>query len=378
MDGLARATSLSEHAKTAYAEVKAACEARVVRWEWWTSVAHSYEPAYFEIAKVRRGHPLAAELGPTTRGAHGYGIDAEGQVAVERQQTSLLGRYYETFFVPAADGIAAYHYSYDPAKEWINVRWLAVGAPGVVENHAVFARGTWQSVTYQYDDQGRVVGCRRRGTNPPYGDLADSRAIEYDDAGRIAKVYWIHEDGRRHLDFELPAPNATLAACEPLLVKELTRAMIDALRELALDDAVYCVALAHCDAEYQYRMPPHLHVGRAAERARFRAEHGDEAPEYIWNPAEWAEGEVYVTLSPELARLCDSVSQDIWQNELDADAARVLGELAAAIEAAELPCRRAEPFAAVVIDLDQGDAAAQVAAQVGAETAEAMRVAGWL
>jgi hypothetical protein len=350
----------------------------VVRWEWWTWVAYSYEPAYFELAKESRGHPLDAEVGPTTHGAHGYGLDGEGRVVIERENTEFPGRYYETFFVSEVGGIAAHLYSYDPAKDWINVTWLAFGAPGIVDLHSVAPSGNWLSVAYQYDEHGRLIGCRRSGIARPYPDVADAYTIEYDDAGRITKVHRVGEDGQRHLHFELPDPDATLAAGKPALMNALTLATIEALRERALDDAVYCVALAYSGAAYHEWMPPLVYVGRAAERARFREEHGDEAPDYVWNPAEWSESEVDLELSPDVARLCASVCQDIWQNELDAEFTRFLFDLARQIEAAELPCRRAEHFAVVVIQLDEGDAAAQVASQVGEDAARALRDAGWL
>lgn len=122
------AKSLAEAAPDRYAELKAAAEARAVRWQWATFAVHSYKPADFEISKMTKGRWLKAEPSPPTSGAHGYGFDADGRVVVERQQTEFPGRFYETFFIHEAEGIASFHYSYDPEKPWINVEWLPVAA----------------------------------------------------------------------------------------------------------------------------------------------------------------------------------------------------------------------------------------------------------
>ncbi len=60
-EGLEHARSLAAAAARSYATLKRSAEAEVVRWEWATSAARSYEPAYFELAKVKPGRVLAAE-----------------------------------------------------------------------------------------------------------------------------------------------------------------------------------------------------------------------------------------------------------------------------------------------------------------------------
>jgi hypothetical protein len=378
IQGLSRTRSLAEGAPARYAQLKAAADASVVRWQWATFALHSYKPAYFEISKMTPGRPLKAEPVPPKSGAHGYGFDAEGRVIVERQQTEFLGRCYETFFVHEADGIASFHYSYDPEKQWINVEWLRFGKHGVVECHSVYARGNWISTFYEYDEAGRLVRCRQRGTNPPYGDIDDSREIEYDGTGQIVRVFWRHPDGRRDLDFERPVKEATLRARRRDLLRGLTNATVESLRRAELKDEVYAVVFSHCEAEYQHRLPPHVSVGLVAERSRLLSEHGDAAREYIWNPAEWTTGEIELALPPALTTLCASVNQDIWQNEREAEVDEFLLDLARSVQKAELPCRLADHFSALVIALDEGDFAAQVERQVSRKTARALREAGML
>jgi hypothetical protein len=378
-DGMERARRLAAEAQERYGALKADAEASVVRWQWATFAIHSYKPADFEISKMKKGRPLPAEPSPPKSGAHGYGFDDEGRVVVERQQTEFPGRCYETFLVHEPDGIASFHYSYDPKKRWINAEWLATGAPGVVACHSVYERGNAISVEYEYDDGGRMVRCRRRGTNQPYGDLDDAHELEYDGTGQIVRVYWCQPDGQRLLDFERPAKEATLRACRRRLLTDLTEATIQALRTLQPADEIYALVFSHCGADYQHRLPPQVSVGLVAEGRRLQALHGASAREYLWNPAEWSAGELALKLTPALATLCASVNQDIWQNELSDDADRLLLALARSVAKAALPCRRADGFVAVVVALDAAeDCAEQVAAQVSGKVARALRAGGML
>ncbi len=283
VDGLPHVKRLVQGAQSRYAQLKATVEASVVRWEWATFAIHSYKPAHFEISKMKNGRVLKVEPVPPANGAHSYGFDANGRVVIERQQTEIGGQFYETFYVHEADGIASFHYSYAPEKPWINIEWLLVGKPGVVECHSVYARGNSISTSYHYDDTGRVVLCRRQGTNPPYGDIDDSHQIEYDGSGRIVRVFWCHGGGQRVLDFERPEKEATLRTCRRELLRELTNATVESLGKAQFEDEVYAVVFSHCDAEYQHRLPPHMSVGLVAERIRLQRKHGGSAPEYIWN-----------------------------------------------------------------------------------------------
>lgn len=199
-----RAKQLVKHAKVNYSGLKRDAESRVVRWEWATFKRYSFEPGHFEIEKVKKGKVLKSEPKPPVSGTHGYGFDAEGRVVVERQQTEFTGRQYETFYRHEADGIERFHFTYSPNKEWINVGWLARGSHGIASIHAVYKRGSWLETSYSYDSSGRVCGCERTGTNPPYGDVHDFRDIEYDLVGKIVRVWRRFPDGRRSLDFERP------------------------------------------------------------------------------------------------------------------------------------------------------------------------------
>lgn len=287
-NGLERARALAKGAQRRYAKLKAEAEARVVRWEWASFAARSYKPAHLEISKTVKGKPLAAEPVPPVGGSHGYGLDAEGRVVIELQQTSFPGRYYETFFVHEPDGIASFHFSYDEPKRWINAEWLAIGDAGVTELHSVYARGNAISTIYERDELGRVVRARRSGDNPPYGALDDWRELEYDGDGQLVRVYWCQPDGRRSLDFERASEATSLPTRWQELLRELSAAVLQTLRDRPppgrADDPLYTLAFFHTGAAYQHRLPPDVAGGRLSACERLQRELGEEAPESIWNP----------------------------------------------------------------------------------------------
>lgn len=381
-NGLERARALAKGAQRRYAKLKKEAEARVVRWEWASFAARSYKPAHLEISKTAKGKPLDAEPVPPVGGSHGYGLDAEDRVVVELQQTSFPGRYYETFFVHEPDGIASFHFSYEEPKRWINAEWLEVGDAGVTEQHAVYARGNAISTSYERDERGRVVRARRSGDNPPYGALDDWRELEYDGDGQLVRVYWCQPDGQRSLDFERASEATSLPTRWQELLRELSAAVLQTLRDRPppgrADDPLYTLAFFHTGAAYQHRLPPDVAGGRLSACERLQRELGEEAPEAIWNPAEWIDDdglgqELELALSPELAALCSSVNQDIWQNERYAEVDRFLLELAALVSSAELPCPRAESFCAVSVAIDRGECARQVEEQLAPELVQALR-----
>ncbi len=378
--GMKRARAMAALAPTHYATLKAETERRVVRWQWASFAVHSYEPAYFEIEKFKPGRLLAREPDPPESGAHGYGYDAEGRIVIELRQTDEPGVNDESFYVHEPDGIAAYAYNYYQEKEWVNVQWFAIRDGRVEACYSVYAQDSVCTMTYQYDELGRMVRRDRHSTNPsePRRNTEDWHEVEYDATGQIVRVTWCYPDGKRYLEFERPARDATLKARKRDLLRGLTAAIVDAIRQADVKDEVYAVTLAHLEALYQQRLPPMVGLGTVSERQRFVQQHGDNALEMIWNPAEWKWRELDLNLSPQLATLCASVNQDIWQNELQAEANAFLADLARALNKAELPVRRADGFVSLTVALDIGDYCQQVQEQVNARTVQKLRRGGWL
>jgi hypothetical protein len=327
---------------------------RAVRWEWWTTDRYSLEPCYLELNKFVPGEPLSHEPDPPMSGARGYAFDEGGALIAERGQTELPGRCYQTFYVHSPKGIARYYFHYDPEHPWLSVSWLSRDEAGRVQRiDQIGAHGSAFAEVFEYDAAGRVIRVTRSGRNPPYGDLQDARELEYDEQGRVGRVEWVYPDGRRVVDFERPAPDRTLSHCRDMLRDALTDAILAALRTVVPDSPIGALALIVCGAYYENRLPPPVAF---ATEAQLRP---NEDIDTIWSPPDW-NSYLSLQLDNELARLCDSVSNDIWQNELFDEVDALLEGIAGKLQTSELPVPRSDAFISFVASIDTGEYANDV------------------
>lgn len=376
--GLEKARELAGKARDLYPRLKSECERQVVRWEWGSFTLHSLEPAYFEVNKARPGVRLGEGPDAPASAECAYGFDAQDRLVLERQRAGFAGQFYETFYQWEPGGTVRLHFDYHPEKTWIHAAWFSRDDAGRARSlDTVYARGGSSSEIYQYDAEDRIVGIECYGAGPD-GDVHDFRDIEYDSTGRIVRVYWRYPDGRRILDFERPSEEQSFPAVRKELGNSLAEAIVTSLARLSLTEPVYALALWYCDAEEQHRLPPNISVGLEAERQRFVEEHGAEAPQFVWNPAEWEKSHIGLNLDERLTSQCESASQDIWQNDRQGEVDVFLSELAQQLATCALPFARTDDFVCYAINLDSGAYAEDVSSQAPQPAADLLRRRGLL
>jgi len=350
--GLERARKLAERADQLYPFLAKSAAKRVVRWEWATFTRYSLEPLYFELHMFLPGVPLESEPDPELY-ATGHGFDSDGNLIVELDQTGEPGQYSETYYVYEDDGVATYYFSYEPDHPWLSVKWMSLDGDGRVSRiDSVAANGNFWSESFEYDKAGRLACVRRQGINPPHPDMDDLREIEYDDEGNVDRTIWVHSDGTRAIDYERPRPERSLATWRERLRTILKDAIVEALCRAAPESPVYAVALWLCVAEYQHRLPPNVAFATERDLERFRAERPGDFKHFAWQPAEWKD-HLSLEVGDELMTLCDSVNQDIWQNELDEEVDALLREVASLLSRTELPVTRSEMFVAYLTNVEE-------------------------
>ncbi len=375
--GLKQAKAIAAKAPTDYASLKAAVEARIVRWEWASFARHSFEPAYFEISKFPRGKLLPGEPNPPAY-AFGYGFDSEGRVVIERQQTSFPGMFDEIFYLHEPNGILSIVCGYYPAKKKrMYMQWFAISEGRVVARYSVRQRPA-TTITFQYNDRGQMVRRDHHGKDGYGKDVLDWYELEYDAKGRIDRIHRCYPDGNRIVHFQRPRRKTSLKALKKDLLDGLTAAIIDAISRTGVNDPVYVLVLRYSAGEPDQTLPPVVALNTVPERERLMQVHGDYGPQAIWNPCEWKWDELDVKLSPELEAMCAAANQDIWQNERDEPAILFLVQLAQALNKAQLPVQRADEFVSVVVAMELGDYGKQVEPQIPTKTRQKLRQAGWL
>ncbi len=196
--GMKRARAFTTSATADYKKLKKATEAAVVRWEWATKQRHSHVPAYFETRNQTRGRALKAE--PTTWSYQVQeGYDAKGRMVVERRRTNTKDSQYETFYRFTAAGIEMYEYSYETykPKEWDRVAWLAITDGRVTAVNWIGKGEGDYTRTFEYDDDGRVIGYEQIGTDDD-GKRSPAQSFEIEhDAKGIVRTWWLTSRGKR-------------------------------------------------------------------------------------------------------------------------------------------------------------------------------------
>lgn len=191
--GLTRAKQLAKEV-TSYAKLRKATESQVVRWGWASRERYQPEPHYYESHKLQRGRVLKTKPARHKVEAE-EGFDDSDRIVVVRVGTTLPGKHYTTFYRYEADGIARFHYHYDDEKPWIHVAWFTLDDERVIAADYIYRKGH-RSRVYSYDKAGRPSGYLETGTSE--GERVwGARDFDYDAKGRLVRVWWRYEDGRR-------------------------------------------------------------------------------------------------------------------------------------------------------------------------------------
>lgn len=373
-----RLEEMAARAERDYAGIKADAERRVVRWEWADFARYSLNPAYFEGMKFTRGKVIPGEPNPP-EGAFGYGYDAKGRIVVERQQTEFPGLEHETFYEHEADGIRAYRFDYFTEKEWQAVDWFALQDGRAIAVESLSYQGNAFGERYQYNEKGHMIHHEQVQYNGSSAEVTLRHELEYDAKGRIDRIYRYFGNGPRELHYERATPKMSLKARKKELLRGLTAAIIDGMRNAAITDEVYVLVVRYSETALANMLPPCIGLNTVPERERLLREHPEDL-QYLWNPCEWLPNhcDMIYHLPPDVEALCAAVNQDIWQNERYEHVRLFLNELLVALYKANLPIRRCEDFAAIGLIVEDGGCDVQVKEQMPARVRNSFMKKGWL
>ena len=125
-----------------------------------------------------------------------------------------------------------------------------------------------------------------------------------------------------------------------------------------ITEPIYCVALAY-DGEGDDILPPQIGIGLESERARWSAEHGKIAKEWIWNPANFCHYEKPHThlRDDALEEACDLLNSHLTERDSLAPAVRLLVEVAAQLNNTPWPdnVRKTADLVVYAVDLELGN-----------------------
>ena len=269
-----------------YQARKSDAESRVVRWEYFSNVAHDRRPFFFERFKVKPGRPLKS----ATAKAYAYGFDADGQPAVVRQPQSADEPAYEEFFARESAALVtsvAYETNGRTPKPFYATRY-DYKAGRLVGSDVLNAGGKDQfTERYTYRD-GRLTGVESEAR-----DAKETKTYRFD-------VQYDEKDGefkvlRRYSDYmECFLPYHWNPAKEPSLndlADEIRARLIELIPQVVarakVRDTVYCLALEYGGLGEE--LPPTLALGREWERRKWVETLGvAEAAKRLWVPKQYA------------------------------------------------------------------------------------------
>jgi hypothetical protein len=348
---LPSARSLLSSAAKALPSLKAACEADVVRWEWWTGNPYPLAPFYNERHRFAAGKKVAAPTNDTKKaraGLHAFGFDAAGKLRIERQHNDI--GHFSTFFVHLTeDGVSrveARHYSYS-RDEPINAQLLLLADGRPAELH--FETKAGQHVErYRWDgDHIGHISVDRSGAPPQELDLS------FDALGVLEKITDVSAlDAQFHRAiFERPKKGLTLTKLLPAIRAHFLERLDAELRARKFDRPLYALALIVDSEAYDHLLPPRVAVATVDERIAFVAQHGERAVDFVFSPPEWID-EGFEVWDERMKTLAEPANHLLWTEEKYARAMKLANDLAKTLNALDLPVPKDPDFVVFACELD--------------------------
>jgi hypothetical protein len=272
-----------------YGPRKAAAEASVVRWRWYTDATFDLRPFWYERHRWPRGRQLTRR--PSLAKNHARcGFDAAGRPIAAHEFSGFLGGacVYETFRTHQPDLVEECRFSADGKAIYLHRYELDGGR--LQRWSGVAQHGSGREEYHYLDDKvaGIEVAHREQHASAhpeqllPYQTIA----VRYDPSGDLEQLEttWLTgTEPHAEITYRRPPEDFSITGLCGVITDRLVRLVPEAIASARLPDTAYCLVLTYDGANYL----PTLAVGLDVERRGWLARLGDEAPDYLWNPAEF-------------------------------------------------------------------------------------------
>jgi len=306
---------------------------------------------------------------PGPEGAfHAYGFDDSGRrIAVrEFEWNSVLVRENERgpgspaqgLRVPTTKVLREHLISYE--GDWLKISVLQGGSLRSVHQLRFRDRLLLESESFGDQSYGRQLfeyeGRRKKRQRCfSHHERLDTE-VHYGPHGEQT-IFRVRRDGTL---FQLgqPLPKGITTKRLKATIRERLLLLVPKVVETAkIDDPIYCVALGY-DGEGNDILPPSIAIGVDSERSRWLREHGTEARNWLWNPAEFSHYETPDTQLHDdaLEEACDLLNNHLAERGSLSSAAKLLVEVAAELNRVPWPdsVRTTEDFVVYSVDLELG------------------------
>jgi hypothetical protein len=327
--------------RDAYSELKALVEPQIVRWRYSNGFLWSHAHCQQDILTTEEAAPEQAQ--------RAYGYDADGRVICVRSFTTdrhpkvlapgevewiLTRRIALEEFIRYAGGtmeISEFGMGKPPADTPTLLRVYEVRTEGhqIVEeaefhpredrfHHSKYvAKSDGSEKEQDFDEDGKLVLETKNNADGSY------------------EMYKIRKDGSRFLLGQPMPKGMTVKSLTEVIRRRLLEVIPKTVKAARIKEPVYCVALAY-DGEGNDVLGPYLGIGLESERKKWLRKHGEDAWQFVWNPAEFNHYEKRHTQlgedDKELTEASEWLNNALEDRGSKAPAVKLLVEVAAELE----------------------------------------------
>jgi hypothetical protein len=353
-----------------FAAAEAEAAAAIVRRQWFDGPALDPRPLYEHRIGIKPG--TAVEQEPKLKiGAWHWGLDRDGRPRVGHQH--VMKKMTQTMvYQHLQDGARVIEFVHNPEQHGVFAVSDVRGSLSRPREIVRTERDALIRETYAWDGDRltQVVTVREC----PLGREVLRRIydVAYAANGDVTIAHRFADDPTPAV---APLAKQEIDAFAKALEDRLTTALMRAVQQVKVRGPVYCLILAYdCD------LPPLPALGTDEQRKRWRKEHGEDAKDYVWNPAEFEHYETDALQLDDDGLLADCQRLATAWRSSDAKVRKFVNGLARRLAEGPWPAKlkRTDDFVIVATDLEGADLPRNMREVIPPGRLKTLRDNGWL
>lgn len=339
-------TKIKQLTKADFEQLKVETESQVALWFWATSDLYNPEPFYYESNNWARGRKLKGEPAKKAEHHH-YGLNAQGEIIVERQYTSFEQYFYELFFIRTHDTITRYRFSYDNKEiEQISRFYYEQNQ---LTQHITVADNQCKCdyAVYYYNSNQKLI---EKKCHLEFDDFETDRNHEYkyDQFGLLETI----TENRESIIYQKSAQSISFKQLTVMAEDRLFTVLRQNIHQHAIPEELYCLYLYYGNA---HLFPPAIAYGTKAEKDHWQGQ-GTKAKWIIWNPADY-QYNMEVSMDGETERFFDLYNQETEMQQKYAAAKKAIINVVMKLKDSlnEFTLNKTSDFVIIAADDEQAD-----------------------
>ena len=332
--------------KADFEQLKSETESQVATWFWATSDLYNPEPFHYESNNWARGRKLKEEPEKKAQHHH-YGLNAQGEIIVERQYTSFESYFYELFFIRTHDTITRYRFSYDE-KEIEQISRFYFQQDQLTQ-HITVADNQCKCdyATYHYDSHQKLI---EKKCHLEFEDFETDRNHEYkyDQFGLLETI----TENQESVIYQKPDKSISFKQLTVMAEERLFTVLRQNIHQHAVQEELYCLYICYGNAD---SFPPGIAYGTKAEKDHWQAQE-IKMKWIVWNPADY-QFNMDVKMDKETKNFFSFYNQETEMQQKQAVAKKTILNVTMKLKAClnEFKLNKTNDFVIIAADNEQAD-----------------------